>query len=158
MPFSRDGFKNQTIAELAMQAEKELEYVTRLVQAFNRLPVTMFLKKVVGRNGSPLLMVSINDTYERVWQVSRHDYEGHYDAEVWPEEVAEQFAKNDWDAIRQGEVWTVERTPGGRSGGVSLVCKIRLDNSDGTPWGIAGLAIPLDDQKLAGAVAETLET
>lgn len=88
-------------------------------------PCTQFLKRYMGED-RPFQMMWINREYERVWQVSRDEYEEATDHQVWDDEVAEAFKENDHYAYTHGKCWFIEDA-GGRE---CLVLKYPVVSED----------------------------
>lgn len=78
---------------LSAQLQTLKASVTLLKASSPTVPIPMWVKDWNG------VMLSLNDAYEKEFLFpngkTREDYIGHTDTEVWGEEIAEQFRKND---------------------------------------------------------------
>lgn len=107
-----------SLKELAVLATDEWNKTTRenklLRVALDLCPWPMWLKRLEQWGGKPAFrMLWINRAYVKRWGISKSDYEGHFDYEVWGEEVGRQFAKNDLLAVSVSPkpLYTEERVP-----------------------------------------------
>lgn len=119
--------------------------------AHSDLPLPMWLKDPDGK------MLSLNDAYEfeflKPFGLTKDDYIGKYDTDVWPKEISEEYYENDRKVYLTGETWEgVEMVARPDSGIVEEWQIVKyLRQSSGVKIGIGGIAIkmltikPLDE-------------
>lgn len=90
------------INDLQKQVNNLRNKLLLLESATNDLPIPMWLKDLDGT------MLSLNKAYEWLFLLPNNlraeDYIGKHDSDVWPEEVAEEFGKNDRTVISNKSV------------------------------------------------------
>ena len=110
------------------------------------LPGLAWIKDIEGR------YVFVNSEAQKTFAKYHPDVIGKSDAEVFPKEIAEQFAKNDKEAIEAGKngIRIVERLE--HEDGLvhhSIVTKFPLFDESGNATHVAGTAIDITTQKAA---------
>lgn len=83
------------IAELERRVSEQFDHIGVLESFHDHVPGPCWLKDTAGR------MYFINAAYEREWGVSRLKYEGRYDRDIWPPEVAEAFVAHDQHVLAE---------------------------------------------------------
>ncbi len=77
----------------------------RLLAFLNSTVVIAWIKDEAGRH------VFLSDSFQRRFQVQFEDWKGKTDAELWPREIAEEFRRNDLQALTSGKpIEVIERT------------------------------------------------
>ena len=128
------------------RAEKELrESEERFARFMQHLPGLAWIKDLQGR------YVYANEAAELVFQTPPEKLYGKTDEEIFPEEIAARFKKNDREAlISQTGVRAIETLK--HQDGVlhySIVNKFPILGPDGQPLLIGGIAIDITDRKQA---------
>lgn len=103
--FDREGSARGAVAALADVTPLVLEFVkceTRFHVFMDNSPAISWVKDEQGR------YAYLSKTYQERMRVRLEDWLGKTDFELWPPEVAEQFRKNDREALIRGK--TVEMT------------------------------------------------
>ena len=92
-----------TVAEIRalLREVKAADTTLALLDAFvQTYPGLLWFKRL---EGSRFRMMRFSGEYSRVVMDGHdEDYEGKYDHDFWPEEVADTFVENDFEAIRNG--------------------------------------------------------
>lgn len=134
--------KRNMLSDLA-----DLRSTVQLLQSTTQsAPVAMWLKNM------KLEMLSLNQAYEDLFLMprglSRRDYIGKTDVDVWPEEIAKAFQKNDYSVIRTGKtLYAIEKVI--TNDGLEVDCYVVKFVRWAGPVkvGIAGIAFLLEDFK-----------
>lgn len=90
---------------IKMQGElMSLKYkITLLESAQNHSPLPMWLKDTDGT------MLAVNDSYDAIFLkpngIQKGDYVGHFDADVWPETLAQEYKENDEQVLNTRKVF-----------------------------------------------------
>jgi hypothetical protein len=106
------------IANLKKQIEMYVEEINHkynnidLFRDFcEHIPTPMWMKKT-NLDGGHATMLFINQAYEIQWKISKVSYEGKTDMDVWPEKIANAFAKIDEEVSRKAiTIVTKEQVP-----------------------------------------------
>jgi len=121
------------------RAEEALrESEARFASFMRHLPGTAIMRDFKGR------YIFANETWERVLQRTRQDWEGKTIAEVWPSDLAAQFYEGDLKVIAQGKpVQILEGIP--QEDGIHnwLVNKFPIPDKDGRPSLIGAVGIDI---------------
>ena len=127
------------------QIEAELaDEQTRTSAFLNNTAVIAWMKDEQGRH------VYLSETYERRFGVRREDWMGKTDEEVWPQEIAEHFRKNDDKVLQTNQMIEVEewtRTSAGDEA-VFFVTKFPFTDSQGQRY-VGGLGVDISERKKA---------
>ena len=136
--------EEETNSKRLVELERRLTELTQTVMlmesAHQDLPLPQWLK---DRNG---IMLAFNQSYEETFLVpigvTKNEYIGRSDYDIWPEEIAKQYAINDRKVLLSRVVWEGEedvQTPDG----VGKWRVIKYPRFSGNILiGIAGIAIP----------------
>lgn len=134
------------LEELQLENERLKENLRHVEVTYPDLPVPMWLK---DQNG---MMLSLNQAYEDAFLLpqgkTRVNYIGHYDEDIWGEDIAAMFRGNDLAAATEKKL--------------SFVIEDSIENSllkdweffkypkyvDGIFIGVGGLALPKDDKRV----------
>ncbi len=148
--------KNEILVREIAKLKTELKLIERewsikialFESAHSDLPLPMWLKDEKGK------MLALNDAYERQFLrpfgLSKSDYLNHYDSDVWPQEIAEQFLKHDTKVLESGQVWEgVELVPDPDDERILQKWQIvkYLRTSAGIKIGIGGIAVKITGEK-----------
>jgi PAS domain-containing protein len=132
----------------------QVERVDQSSAFFEHMPFPAWLK-LVEDGGKTYRMAKINRSYEDTYNVTKLEYEGKTDAEIWGEEIAELYAEND------RRVYTTKRAvithekvredPRNQANQVILhiVAKFPVIISGKPKLAIGGISIPIDLVKAA---------
>lgn len=139
-------------------AKAELERRCNLLEVENQRLLTQFIILSSSHDSSPLpqwvkddegRVLAVNRAYERMFLIPRGykvaDYLHHTDESVWPQEIAEEFRRNDQEVWKRREVMDLLENIQHSSGEVKKMRIIKYPRyADGIeqPIGIAGIAIP----------------
>ncbi len=127
------------------RAEEELKASQERFKAFmNNTPGIAWMKDSQGR------YVYLSKTFEDRFGVKLEDWQGKTDFEVWPQEVAEKFRKNDQQVLEVGRTMdTVEETPD-RDGGTTcwLTYRFPFWDAAGNKY-IGGIGTDITERKRA---------
>lgn len=110
----QDLFEAQSqIVELKIELSKKHESSQILKDYLDGNNNPSFIKLVDDSGARPRFPNwHVNDAYERMFGISAARYVGKLDSEIWPDDVAEQFYKNDLHAYdTMGTYCTKERFP-----------------------------------------------
>lgn len=136
---SAQGLERVRAAEALRESEQ------RFAGFMQHLPGLAWIKDVHGR------YVFANEAAEKAFRVPRVELYGRTDAEVFPPAVAEQFRRNDEQALREARgLQVIEQLE--HEGGLarySLVNKFPILRSDGAVALIGGMAIDITERKQA---------
>jgi len=118
--------------------EKLRESEERLRSILNRAPAAIFIKDPAGR------YLFMNEQCARVLSVDRELALGHTDRDLLAPELAAQFMANDQRVWESGRLLTVEeRVPQADGVYISLVQKFLLQDSQGRPYALSGIALDI---------------
>lgn len=140
--FVYNRFKQkEEVRELRKEVERLQNKVTLLESSHQDAPIPIWLK---DRNG---VMLALNPEYERLFLLptgkSREDYLHHTDYDVWPEEVAAEYVRNDQMVMRTQQTWRGTETIVDHQGKKTQWIIIKYPRlAGGVLIGIAGMAIP----------------
>lgn len=94
------------VAELEVQIVQKIDQIKTLESFPEYMPGPAWMKNKASR------MLLINSAYEREWGVTKWQYVGKLDSDIWPEEIAAKFQKHDQDVINCGcSIRTYELVP-----------------------------------------------
>lgn len=94
------------IASLRRKLTEQFDEHKTLLAYFDYMPGPAWMKNKSSE------MIYINRKYSEQWNVSMLKYKGQTDHEIWPEEVADAFVKNDKIVLRKGgPIVTHEKVP-----------------------------------------------
>jgi PAS domain S-box-containing protein len=129
------------IGERKRTEEALRESERRFGRFMHHLPGLAWIKDLEGR------YLFVNDAAERAFQRPRADLYGRTDAEIFPPDIAEQFARNDREALAAATgVETIERLEQADGVHHSLVSKFPIPRADGRPALIGGIAIDVSER------------
>lgn len=145
----RDEEKIASLERRIAQLEKEGAVMEARFMAFrsshDSSPLPMWIKDAEGK------VLACNKAYETVFLKPRGytlaDYLGHYDRDVWPDHIADQFARNDHDVLANGvTIDTTENVTNaeGKDLPVRIIKYPRCITGIEAPIGAAGIAV-IDD-------------
>ncbi len=136
---SAQGLERVRAAEALRESEQ------RFSGFMQHLPGLAWIKDVQGR------YVFANEAAEKAFRVPRVELYGRTDAEVFPPSVAEQFRRNDEQALREARGLQVLEELEHEDGvpRYSLVNKFPILRSDGAVALIGGMAIDITERKQA---------
>lgn len=78
-----------TIIELQTHVNDQFNHIEILEAYYENMPGPAWMKDPTG------MMFFINSAYANIWNVSKNQYEGHTDFDIWPKEIAKIFKQND---------------------------------------------------------------
>lgn len=148
--------KNEILVREIAKLKTELKLIERewsikialFESAHSDLPLPMWLKDEKGK------MLALNDAYERQFLrpfgLNKNDYLNHYDSDVWPQEIADQFLIHDTRVLESGQVWEgKELIPDPDNENTLQEWQIvkYLRTSAGIKIGIGGIAIKVTGEK-----------
>lgn len=117
------------LLELAQQANKELVSIVETAESMRVLIDS--LKHPVWLKDQDSRMIIINQAYTEKFGVTASEYEGKTDYEIWPEHIADDYRKNDLQALsRRGHVETYEMVPTSSGEELLYIVKTRLFIND----------------------------
>jgi len=125
------------------RAEEALRESEERFQAYmNNSPAVAWMKDEQGRH------VYLSGSFERRFGVRLEDWRGKTDFEVWPQEVAEEFWKNDRDVLRTGRVIEVVEEAAGPGGARSYwwSFKFPFRDASGKTY-IGGIGVDITERK-----------
>ena len=133
--------RDLTERRLTMQ---RLESSEARLQAFmNHSPSPMFIKDLSGH------YQYVNETFTRAFGLQRHEVIARTDAEIFPADVAAQFAANDAKALAARTGIEFEEVAHYRDGRVhtSIVNKFPMFDSNGEVIGLGGVVTDITERK-----------
>jgi PAS domain S-box-containing protein len=135
--------RDVTVMKAAEDALRESEQ--RFARFMAHLPGLAWVKDTAGR------YVFVNDAAQRAFGVPRAALYGRTDAEVFPPNTASQFREHDQRAAGDPAGVQVVESLRHSDGTVrySLVSKFPIPGPDGSPAGVAGMAIDITDRMRA---------
>lgn len=133
--------RSKEMKQLQDEVERLQNKVTLLESSHQDAPIPIWLK---DRNG---IMLALNPEYEKLFLVpigkNREDYLYNSDYDIWPEDVAAEYVKNDQYVMRTKETWRGLETIVDHQGERSKWQIIKYPRkAGGVIIGIAGIAIP----------------
>lgn len=142
----RNDHMHDKLTKIALAAKTSKRTLDQIVGAHIDSPLPMWLKDI---NGTMLL---VNDAYERMFLIpaglTKEDYIGHNDYDVWDQKTANQFHIHDIGVLSQEVIFNESETfP--VNGVMQTFRVIKYPYYvDGELFGTAGLAIPPADVPL----------
>ncbi|MBD1922960.1 PAS domain S-box protein [Microcoleus sp. FACHB-831] len=131
-----------TSRKLAEEALKESE--ARLLAILDNSPTVIYLKDTQGR------FILINRQFEMLFHVDREQVKGKNDYDLFPEEMAEVFQRNDRQVLEAGspQMWE-EVAPQDDGMHTYTSIKFPLCDASGVPYALCGISIDISDRKQA---------
>lgn len=135
-------YSDQTRIKKLEKQVKRLQYkVTLLESSHQDAPIPIWLKDNFG------VMLALNPAYEKTFLLPRNltaeDYLNKTDEVVWPEDIADEYRKNDLMVARTNTVWKGYETIIDHQGKETQWQVIKYPRTAaGITIGIAGIAIP----------------
>lgn len=139
----REELNRAEIQKISTEISELRQTVMLLESAHQDLPIPMWLKDTKG------VMLSLNSAYEDEFLfprgLTRSDYIGKRDVDVWPKEVAAEFMTHDSKVLRSGKIFHgCETVLIGETPSKWRIIKYPRYSGD-IKIGIAGIAIPPDN-------------
>jgi PAS domain-containing protein len=133
--------QRQEVQQLRKQVERLQNKVTLLESSHQDAPIPIWLKDKHG------VMLALNPEYERTFLIphgkTREDYLHKTDYDVWPEDIAAEYIRNDRLVMRTRKTWKGTETILDHQGNKSQWQIIKYPRkAGGVLIGIAGMAIP----------------
>lgn len=133
------------LSELASKANESRRIERGKMHAMraliDALKYPVWLKDEDGR------MIIINKAYTDKFGIEAKDYEGRFDADIWPQEVADQYKQNDSEALaKNGHLEAFETVPTTKGAELLYIIKTALE-IDGKKY-VKGEALKVDDLRL----------
>ncbi len=128
-------------AQSALQQKED-----QLRAIVDNVGLVFFLKDLAGR------YLYINRQYERLFHITNSAMHGKTDHEIFPQELADAFSKNDRKVIESGQPVEVEEQALHDDGiHTYMSVKIPIRNSSGEIYAICGVATDISERKRADA-------
>lgn len=124
----------EEVRGLKKEIDEKGNYITTLKAYYEHMPSPAWMK---DQNG---VMTFINGAYERTFGVTKLEYEGRRDEDVWGEEVAKEFGKHDAKIIAKRKA-------------LRLIEHVPQKNGDVEEWIIWKFPIEHNGELLIGGVA-----
>ena len=139
----REELNRMEIQKISTEISELRQTVMLLESAHQDLPIPMWLKDTNG------IMLSLNSAYEDEFLfprgLTRSDYIGKRDVDIWPREVAAEFMTHDSKVLRSGKIFHGSETVMvGETPSKWRIIKYPRYSGD-IKIGIAGIAIPPDN-------------
>lgn len=127
--------QEEEIAQLRREIAEKGNYITTLKAYYEYMPAPAWMKDSNG------IMTFINGAYEKTFGVSKLEYEGRMDEDVWGELAAKEFGKHDDRVLsKRKALRIVENVP-------------NVNGKGSTEWVIWKFPIEHNGQLLIGGIA-----
>ena len=114
----------------------------RLLAIIDNSTAVIYLKDIEGR------YIMINRLYETLFNLSRKKVIGKTDYDIFPEELAEAFHKNDRKVLKLGSPFEFEETALHADGLHTYISlKFPLSNTEGVIYGVCGISTDITDRR-----------
>lgn len=128
---SQKALSDHKALDLTYRLKITLRKVDVIKEYIDNLPIPAWIK--TKEDDGKFKMLIINHAYEKRYDIKKSNYEGFYDHEVWPEDIATNFYRNDQKVYAsKREVCNVEKTIINGKRTLENFCKFPIILLDGT--------------------------